>query len=116
MTPSMFWLKLGGVGFNLLILFSYMGIRALIRGQEYFYAATNQESDALRHGVVTAQDLAQGIWGVNVQKVTSYASFGLGTVVLAAIFIYEQKLSGYESSILLHPAERGSLSRCWPIS
>lgn len=98
MTLETFLVKLGGVGLNLLLLFGYLGIRALMRSRKYFFTATNQEYEALRKGDdETKKDLIAGIWGANTAKVTSYASFGLGTVVLAAVFIYEQKFVGYEA-------------------
>ncbi len=92
-----FLIKLGGVVINLFLLFSYLGIRAKTRSQKHFFAGTNQEYEALRKGgEKTRNDLIAGIWGANTAKVTAYASFGLGTVVLAATFIYDQKLEGYD--------------------
>jgi endonuclease/exonuclease/phosphatase family metal-dependent hydrolase len=99
MTLETFLIKLGGVAFNILLILAYLGIRILMKGKKYLWSATNQEYDALRDGEVTVEDLANGVWSVNIAKVTSYASFGLGTVVLAAIFIFEQQqdFTGYDS-------------------
>ena len=98
MTLETFLIKLGGVAFHLLLLFGYLAVRFFTKGTRYVSPATSLEYDALRNGDVDVKELIEGIWSVNIAKVTSYASFGLGTVVLAAVFIYEQKLSGYDGA------------------
>lgn len=94
---SEFWLKLGGVIATVLLFLVYLLIRHLTSGKRFLVGPQLSETKMLEGGQFTLKDLQEGTWQVNANKVITFSSFSLGTLILATIFIFEQRLSGYDA-------------------
>ncbi len=92
-----FWLKLWGVIGVVFIFLIYLLIRYLTTGKKFLVGPQLDEIKMLEEKEFTLKDLQEGIWQVNANKVISFSSFSLGTLILATIFIFEQRLSGYDA-------------------
>lgn len=92
-----FWIKMAGILAVTYIFLIYLFIRYLISGYRFLASAQLDEEKMIKEGKFTLKDLQNGAWQFNFQKSVSYSAFSLATLILAAIFIFEQKLTGYDA-------------------
>ncbi len=88
-------MAVAGVSYIFLL---YLFVRFLISGKRFLGAAQQDEERMIRDGKLSLKELQES-WKYNFDKVVAYSSFGLGTMILAAVFIFEQRLSGYDASM-----------------
>lgn len=92
-----FRLKLIGIGVAVGVLLVYMIVSYLRGGGDFLGSGEADEEDRLKSGEVTLDRLQTGTWNVNFLKATTYSSISVSTVTLAAVFIFQQRLTSYDA-------------------
>jgi endonuclease/exonuclease/phosphatase family metal-dependent hydrolase len=98
-TAHDFWIKISVLAVTLLFLLLYFIVRFLISGKNSLISGQALEEKFLKRKPDTLQDLQTGNWLFNAETVVSFSSFSLGTLILGAVFIFEQRLAGYDQYI-----------------
>ena len=96
-TQNEFLMKMAGLATSFLIALSYVIYRLVTRKYRYLGSGQHDENVQVQRGEVSIKDLQLGPWAVNAQKTITYAAFSLNTIILASIFIFEQRLTGYDA-------------------
>ena len=98
-TAHDFWIKITVLAVTILLLLLYFLLRFVISGKNSLISGQALEQKFLEKKRITLHDLQTGNWLFNAETVVSFSSFSLGTLILAAVFIFEQRLVSYDQYI-----------------
>lgn len=102
-TPQEFDAKVQWFLIMLSLVALYFFIRFLMYGMRFFNSGQNDETrmvnDPNDKTRISISQLQNTTWMFNASKVSTYASFTVGTLILAAVFIFEQRLDSCDAAI-----------------
>ena len=79
------------------MLFDLHSISFNFAGRQIYDRTSTVRARNLNQGKFTLENLQLGPWQINTEKSINYASISLSTLILATVFIFEQRLSGYDA-------------------
>lgn len=91
-----FRLKLIGLAVAAVALLLYLLV-SYLRAGSFLGSGEADEEDRLGKKLTTIDKLQAGTWNVNLSKATTFASVCVSTVTLAAVFIFQQRLTSYDA-------------------
>ena len=92
-----FYLKLIGIGVAVGALIVYVLVSYFRSGRSFLVSGEAEEEDRIATKDTSIERLQRGTWNVNFLKATTYSSVCVSTVPLAAVFIFQQRLTSYDA-------------------
>lgn len=92
-----FWQKVIILGLEFSVFLGYIFFRAFKGGWRFLGSGQSDEGKLLSRGDIDIDDLQSRPWLFNGEKALTYASFSVGTLILAVVFIFEQNLRSYDA-------------------
>ncbi len=96
---TQFLYKIVGIGIALAVFLLYSAVRYLVSGRNFLMAPQLSELGFLSKGEASIKELQSGIWRANADKTITFGSVSLSTIILAAIFVFQQHLAGYDAAM-----------------
>lgn len=97
LTPTDLWAKLIGFGLTITVFLLYVLLRFARWGWRFLSSGQQDEQKLISSKETSLDHLQGGPWLANTEMTINYASFGLNVIILAVVFIFEQRLTGIEA-------------------
>lgn len=97
LTSADLWTKIIGFGLTIALFAIYLIIRFTRWGWRFLSSGQQDEQKLINSKEASLNDLQGGPWLANTEMTINYASFGLNVIILAVVFIFEQRLNGIEA-------------------
>lgn len=88
--------KLGIMAVAMVVLVSYFVYHWWRYGSRYLVGPIEEETRMVLSGEVAIAELQAGAWQANVQKVSTYSAFSLGSLIASVTYMFTQRLTGYD--------------------